>query len=421
MTRFPALLSAVLMLLAGLAPAAQTQARFHYAGALEFNPDAGTLSADWHIDVLEADLEALTFLLNRNLGPVEIDGPDVVEVRRAEVEGFNGTLASYTIILRPAGDGRARRLAVRYSGELLPEPLPYRINTLDAQKIELTVDSFWMPFDQRFNSLVTADFDIRIDGAWSGVAMQSLQRTADGFRLVQDRPALDIAFTLMSRFRLQQTEAYRIYDLREGEQDLTALIDALDFCTGYLNNLAGPAGPLPSAGITVTGRDGGGYSRATLIALTDISDTSPERLTQFICHELAHYWSRGNPMTVENWLNEGFADHIANMALRAAHGEAAYEARLGEYRERLANSDDALPPIWRPGQTERPPYLVAYRKAPVLLAELEDAVGRDAFARFIARMMREETATTPAMLDALQAEAGVEARTRFEARLGEPG
>ena len=251
--------------------------------------------------------------------------------------------------------------------------------------------------------------------------MQSLQRQTGGFRLVQSRPALDIAFTLMSRFRLEETEAYRIYDLRDGEQDLGPLIGALDFCTGYLNALAGPAGPLPSAGITVTGREGGGYSRATLIALTDISETSPEHLTQFICHELAHFWSRGNPMTVENWLNEGLADHIANMALRAAHGEAVYEARLERYRGRLSNSEEPLPAIWQPGQTARPPYLVAYRKAPVLLAELEAEVGRDVFSRFIARMMLQETATTPDMLDVLEQEAGPSARERFQARLAEPG
>lgn len=421
MARIPALMTIVLILLASIAAAAQSQARFHYSGEIGFDPQAGTLNADWDIDVLETDLDEVIFLLNRNLAPVRIDGPHVVAVTQTEVEGFNGSLASYTVGLRPSADATPRRLSIRYAGELLPEPLPYNINTLDVEKVELTVDSFWMPFDQRFNSLVTADFQIQIDGQWSGVAMQSLQRQTGGFRLVQSRPALDIAFTLMSRFRLEETEAYRIYDLRDGEQDLGPLIGALDFCTGYLNALAGPAGPLPSAGITVTGREGGGYSRATLIALTDISETSPEHLTQFICHELAHFWSRGNPMTVENWLNEGLADHIANMALRAAHGEAVYEARLERYRGRLSNNEEPLPAIWQPGQTARPPYLVAYRKAPVLLAELEAEIGRDVFSRFIARMMLQETATTPDMLDVLEQEAGPSARERFQARLAEPG
>ena len=407
----------VAALMAGSAAIAQ-DASFHYAGNMQIRPEAGELSLDWVITAEEADLETVRFGLNAALGDAEITGAHVVSVSRELVEGFAGGMQIYTVTLEPGEE--ARDISIRYSGPLFLEAPDNPINTLDPHKVELTVDSFWMPFDMRFSSLITADLDIEISGAWHGVTMQSISPTADGFRIDQDTPALDLAFTLMSRFTREAGEGYQIYDTREaaGEADLAPLVGALEFCTGYLNTLAGPAGPLPWASITVNDRSEGGYSRRTLIALTDISQSSPERLTQFICHELAHYWSYGNAMTVENWLNESFADQIANTGLRARFGEMAYREHMQGYENRIASSEN-LPSVWTPQSTARPAYLVAYRKGPLALAALEDEIGREVFARFLQQLMTQQVSTTPQMLDALETVAGADARTWFERRLAE--
>ena len=407
----------VAALMAGSAAIAQ-DASFHYAGNMQIRPEAGELSLDWVITAQEADLETVRFGLNAELGDAEITGAHVVSVSRELVEGFAGGMQIYTVTLEPGEE--ARDISVRYAGPLFPEEPDNPINTLDPNKVELTVDSFWMPFDMRFSSLITADLDIEIPGDWRGVTMQSITRTGDGFRIDQDAPALDLAFTLMSRFTREAGDGYQIYDTREAaaEADLGQLVGALEFCTDYLNALAGPAGPLPRASVTVNDRSEGGYSRRTLIALTDIAQSSPESLTQFICHELAHYWSYGNAMTVENWLNESFADQIANTGLRARYGDEAYREHMQGYAERVA-SGDPLPPVWTPQSGARPAYLVAYRKGPLALAALEDEIGRDVFARFLRQLMIEQVSTTPRMLDVLEAVAGVEARDWFVDRLAQ--
>jgi len=411
-------LGLTLGLTGGLAQAQSPQgAAFHYDGRMEVRPQSGEIAVDWQITAHEDDLDSVTFMLSPAVGVPVIDGADVVSVEASSLDGFSGPIALYTVALAPAGD-TPRRIHVAYAGELLPEPLQHEINTVDPHKVELTVDSFWMPFDQRFSSLVTAEIDIAIEGEWAGVATQEIMPVEGGFHLVQSRPSLDISFTLMADYRLTEADGYRIYDLRPGsEADLTALVGALDHCTGYLNTLAASAGPLPQAQITVTRRDAGGYSRGTLIALTDIAGSDPENLIQFICHELSHYWSYGNAMTVENWLNESFADYTAILGMRDRYGEEVFQARLQRYRDQIG--EDVLPAIWTPGTTERPPYLVAYRKGPLALARLEAHVGRDRFADFIQACMMAQVRTTPDMLAQLESVAGAEARHWFEAVLAE--
>lgn len=399
----------------------ETGANFHYQGEMQIQPEAGEVALDWQISIFESDLDEVRFMLSPAFDNVDITGADVRSVEVSTVDGFSGPISVYAISLAEGAD--VREVSLSYSGLLLPEPLQHEINTVDSEKIELTVDSFWMPFDQRFSSLVTADLAIRLPGHeagdWAGVSMQEIEPIEGGFRLRQTRPALDVAFTLMSDFHLVETEAYSIYDLRGDAADLTDLIGALEFCSDYLNTLAGPAGPLPQAKIIITRREAAGYSRGTLIALTDIADNQPDRLTQFICHELAHHWSYGNAMTVENWLNESFADYIAVMGMREAFGEQAFEDRLESYRQQISEAD--LPAIWTPAMTARPPYLIAYRKGPLALAELEAEIGREVFADFLRAAMIARISTTGQMLDVLEMSAGAEARDWFETVLADAG
>lgn len=405
----------------GLTSAASAQeASYHYDGDLRLSPETGMLDADWTLTVNDGERSELTLFLNAAFGEAEISGERVRSVSSQLVDGFNGPMRAYTVILNPEAEGQGREVQVRYDGALFPEPPETAINTLDTSKVEFTVDSFWLPFDAGFDALMTAELDVWLPGEWAGVAMQSIERVPGGFQVVQETPTLDLAFTLMADYQRHAAPGYAIYDTRNpAGTNIDAVVGALEHCTGYLNELAADAGPLPDASIVVTSRHEGGYSRGTLIALTDIADSESPALTQFICHELGHYWSHGNAMTVENWLNESFADYVANMGMREALGEAAFEARMASYQRQVDGAANPLPPVWTPQMTERPPYLVAYRKGPLALARAEALVGRETFARFMQAFMRERVRTTSQMLDLFEAEAGAEGRAEFEAILAE--
>jgi len=405
----------------GLTSAASAQlASYHYDGDLRLSPETGRMAADWTLTVLDDERTEVTLFLNAAFGEAEISGASVQTATSTLVDGSNGRMRSYEVALGPAADGQVRELRIRYAGALFPESPATPINTLNSRKVEFTVDSFWLPFDAGFDALMIAELDVWLPGDWAGIAMQSIERVPGGFEVIQETPALDLAFTLMSDFQRHAALGYAIYDTRvPAGANIDAVVDALEHCTAYLNELAADAGPLPDASIVVTSRNEGGYSRGTLIALTDIADSEPPTLIQFICHELGHYWSHGNAMTVENWLNESFADHIANMGMREALGEAAFEARMASYRRQVDGAATALPPVWTPQMTERPPYLVAYRKGPLALARAEALVGRETFARFMQSVMRERVTTTPQMLDLFEVAAGAQARSEFEAILAE--
>ncbi|HEY5922259.1 MAG TPA: M1 family metallopeptidase [Kofleriaceae bacterium] len=139
----------------------------------------------------------------------------------------------------------------------------------------------------------------------------------------------------------------------------------------------------------------GGMENPRLTFLTPTVLAGDRSLVSVVAHELAHSWT-GNLVTNANaehfWLNEGFTVYAERRIVEALSGTdvAALEAALGrrELDESLARFKD------RPALTklrtqlagidpDEAYSLVPYEKGYLLLCELEAAVGRDAFARWL--------------------------------------
>jgi leukotriene-A4 hydrolase len=137
----------------------------------------------------------------------------------------------------------------------------------------------------------------------------------------------------------------------------------------------------------------GGMENPRLSFITPTVIAGDKSLVALIAHELAHSWS-GNLVTNASWrdlwLNEGFTTYLTNRIMQAVFGDERYhmEMALG-YAELL----DALPDIEDPDEAlaidlhGRDPddvfTSVAYEKGSLFLYELELAVGREAFDRFL--------------------------------------
>lgn len=386
---------------------------YHYQGELAVNIETGFVDLDWQIDVLDEDATTITYLLGASLGNIVVGG-DVTGHQIAPQEPFQAII----VTLEAATGERPRVIDLSYDGILFPEPLDNDINAITPDRVELTVDGFWLPLDATFQGFLTADLTIDVGAPWRGVAFGDVERLPTGVRIRNTEASLDIAFTLAPEFRTRQEDGFTLYDLRDTDAGTDRLIEAASFCFDDLNRLYGSADPLPEAQFVIHRRSASAYNRRSYITLTDIADTDPERLTQFVCHELAHHWSMGaNFNTVDNWLNESFADQAANMAVRERFGEQAFLARMNRYRDQIEGQ--ALPPIWVPGATQRGPYPVLYRAGPVALWELEMRVGRPRFQTFMTRYMTDAIHTTPDLLDMLEEIAGPEARIWFQNRLGQ--
>jgi hypothetical protein len=229
---------------------------------------------------------------------------------------------------------------------------------------------------------------------------------------------MDIAFSLSKSFHITREEGFTIYDQRAQHSGTQQLVETASQCRHFLNSRFGDDDPLPVAKLLFTERASSGYSRENYIAFTDISETKQAPLTRFVCHEFAHYWSQGAKFdTVDNWINEGFAEYLGLMAVREYLGQAAYDEMLASFAQRIADLD--LPRIWKQGDTERGPELVQYRKAPLVLARLENAMGQAEFIGFIRAFFSSTDKTTPALLKVLDAVAGPEKAALFESMLAE--
>lgn len=398
------------------APVSPPEAPLHYIGSVEFMPDVGAIGAGWTVIIKDAELDAIQFALNASFGTAIVSGPGVQALNTALDPRYEGAARLYSINLRPSVDGAPRVVKFSYGGPVFPAGPALGINTLDPRKIELTVDSYWFPFDARFDTDLTAQVNVRIEGEWSAVGVGTVDRTDKGYRFEQETPAIDIALSLLSNSVKVMASGYVIHDARpDPGAKLIELTAALEGCTAYLNALSGSAGPLPHASIIVTDRPEGGYSRGTLIALTDIENEDEEALRQFICHELAHYWSKANAGGPENWINESIADYLANMAVRDAMGDDVFDARMARYADQV--SGQFLPAIWSPNAADRPPYLTLYRDGPLALRDLEARIGQNAFSGFMQAVMQARTASTADLLALLEETSSAEVRDWFEARL----
>lgn len=399
------------------APVIPDGASYFYDGEMRVDPESHQVDLTWDLTLQHAGETQISYLLNGEFENITVTGPDITDVQIEPSEFFLNEASLVTVSFNPEAEG-PYQFNIAYSGQFLDEGIDPPINSISSSKIELTVDSLWLPFDTRFSERLVAEVDVFVDGDWSGVTNGQVEEIDGGLRFILDRPNLDIPIILMSDYRQTESGDYKIYDTREGEYDLAPLADMAGYCTNYLNELYGDPVPLPGASIVINQREDSGYARQSLIALTDIGEEYDADLLQFVCHELAHFWSlKGNPSTVENWLNESFADYVANMAVREREGEDAFEARMARYAARVESQD--LPPIWTEGQTTRPPYAVSYRKGPLAIQYLEELAGREVFAEIMRRYMVETIDTTPKLLDIVEQEAGPEIRQAFQDRLAE--
>lgn len=378
---------------------ADDEVDYHYSGTVEFKPNTGAINLQWLITFNDNDTDCFTFVLRRTLQSINMSGDSLISFSVAESQ-LGDDFQQINVSLKPAKNERSRVVGLTYKGVLLPAPMSNQINQISAEAIELNVDSFWLPMDPRFNQRLTTELNIKIGSDWQAVGAGELTRTETGFLLTNKKPAIDISFALAKNYDISRMSGYTLYDLRKNKAGIKKLMSAVDFCLSRLNQDFGQLRPLNDIHFTLNQRPSSGYARGNYIALTDISDTPEDRLTQFVCHEIAHHWSSAGKFdTEENWLNEAFAEYIGIMMLREKFGEQSFVTRIASFRDQI--KDKSLAPIWAPEITERPDYLVSYRKAPLALWELEQKIGKEAFKQFLISYMTKNTATTEELLNHL--------------------
>jgi hypothetical protein len=170
----------------------------------------------------------------------------------------------------------------------------------------------------------------------------------------------------------------------------------------------------PGGRLVLANRQGPGYARKNYIVLSEVDPDQSEGLHYFLCHEIAHYWTRSaGAQSPHHWMTEAFAEYAAAMYLRDRFGQSAFEQRRSQW-EVMGRSHG---PIWTPETTGRASFFIMYRKAPYLLSQLEDRIGAEQYGRFFERYMVEHIRTTTELLDELGLISGTDVEQWFRGEL----
>ncbi|MCA9736876.1 MAG: hypothetical protein KC645_04575, partial [Gemmatimonadetes bacterium] len=388
----------------------------HYEGHVRVDVPTRTIEAEWDIQhtVTEDTRSGLGLLLNPAFEVLAVTGPQVASVETGTWDGF----APWTrigVTFRPdVTVGSRVSVRVRYRGTPTPEELGFPIDRITPEWVELNIDGAWHPIFESVSEVFTAAFDLVIDPAWTVVSSGIVSRSADGFRVENTLPQIDIALVAAPDLERRRRGVFELYARGGDGRSLEALLDMGGACVAFLNERYGGTHPITAANVVVAPRDDTGYARRGFISLSRLDAHTAEGLAGYVCHELAHFWHVGaGASSPDHWLNESFAEYAAVSFVGARYGASA-RAALREEKERRA---DGQPPVWTPAATERPPHAVLYHKAPLALLDLEARIGADAMRRFVAFVFGSRPATTQTVLDGLEEIAGRDARIWFAERL----
>ena len=384
-----------------------------YDSEVRVDPEAASLSARSTLRYIADENTAAkaAFLLNRGLTLEAVRGAAVRSFRSAPFE----TTPSWNLIeveLDRVSPGDAVTLEIAYSGK--PEFSSDNINGISSDWVELNIDSQWYPVFSTLDQQMTGVLRVGLPSDWEVVASGSAS-LEDGFHVIRNTvPQVDVAFAAAPSLEQTSSRVATVYAREHDPRVAAAVLEAAESCGNYLDQRFGSQDPLPQAKLVLAGRTGPGYARKNYIVLSRVNPDERQGLHRFLCHELAHYWTRSaGSRSPHHWMTEAFAEYASGAYIRERFGEPAFHTMVAQWE--TAGRDHG--PVWTPESTKRPSGMVMYRRAPYLLHRLEERIGKEAFDRFVARYMSGDVRTTPALLDTLRDIAGPEAELWFRQEL----
>ena len=388
------------------------------------DPDAGTLTATAQLTVKPpAGAETVEVLLNRRLSLTEV-GADVGLAGFEHIREGDGPYryaaqaTPVRIRLAAPASGRSFQLTMKYHGEV--EPDAWGVIQLHENWVELVAAySGWVPFDPSA-AHYKASWRARLPEGWVA-AGTGAPRRVDGWWSATVEGTEDLVLLAapgLQRMAIGESLSISHADLPRGVPELIAA-DA-GRVRDTLSRWFGPARGDGQVEIVFARREkGGGYARPGLVVMLyqgayAKDSTAGPGFIRYLAHEISHLWWRGAQSTDwEDWLNESFAEMSALMILRGHFGEQEFRDRLARYRK----ASDGTPPVRGLDRGEEVAYTVLYQKGPVLLAELEQTIGREAFLRFLRARVEDEVNTTEECLNTLARVVSPEARGQLAAAL----
>jgi hypothetical protein len=308
-------------------------------------------------------------------------------------------------------------LEVDYGGTL--EPLANDFNLISSERTELALYCSWFPHHPESRHFLF-DIDVEMDPDYT-LAANGLVSGGDGsWTIHNDSENSDIILFTARGLKRKTVNVggleFRFYytDVPETVIDSLAAV-AQQTLTSYTDCFGN--GSSPGISVAFPERDqGGGYGRPGFVVMqysyfTRNGELSYPDLFRGLAHEAAHIWWKDASVTTwEDWLNESFAEYSALIVLRELYGEQYYAEKISDYR----SESQGAPAIWGIDRGHDSAYTVLYVKGPVILSDLEAAIGRDVFMRFLRALRANGVNTTAGLLDVLESMTSENVRAQLE-------
>ncbi len=390
-----------------------------YDVSLRVDPAGGSIAATATVDVdLAAGERSVTLLLNRGLAVTSLTADRPLAgfaFRRGERGRLRYAAEAVPLEVRLAGPSAAAselRLTVSYEG--VPAPDAWGVNLVTPAWVELGLYSGWFPLDPGMGSF---SYRLRLDlpDGWSAAGTGGMARR-DGAWNASSAAINDIVVVAAPDLQIRDAGGgVRVLGARVSAPRLDAVAAAASGILARLTALLGPSGG-GALDVVLTARTtGGGYVRPGLAVLQDDGgDLAGGSWVRYLGHEISHLWWYRAPSTSwQDWINESFAEVTALVLVRDRLGDGAWRTLLDRYRA----ASDGLPPVRGLDRDDDKAYEVLYRKGPVILAGVEERIGRERFLRFLREVHVRRAADTAAVLGVLSDVAGRPAAAALDAAL----
>lgn len=371
------------------------------------------------VKVKTGSRQLLTFCLHKDLNLLAITGASVKAFHPEEKVDFPFAPEARAIRLEYS-KGTPSALEFEYRGRL-GITSDWEVNRLTGEWIELGLYTPWFPLAL---PLTEAKFyaEISLPPGYRLIA-SGVTRRGDGlWQVEQHIPSYDCSFVAAPGFRevrAQANEAIVIASHSNPEEQELAREFSRSGAEilAFFNDAFGRVQEDEVHIVIAPRLKGGGYARRSFIVFgggpgLDLAEKTP--IYWYIAHEFAHlWWYKAETTTWEDWLNESLAEFSALMAVRKLLGEDMFEQLLAERRQKAKD----LPPLMGIDRSSEQAHTVLYDKGCVLLAELEEQLGRYEFLMFLRELIRREVAETEQFLSVLALAGGKEAARGFAKKL----
>jgi len=393
----------------------------NYRLSVHFNPESSSINGV--ADIEHPEDSVLYLAKGLVIQRIEADGKAIQF--NQNVSESNTNSVEITMSYLP------KELKIKYSGQIKPEDFPKsisNINLMTSEVVELTDVIDWYPRMKK-SKLFTWSLQTEIPSHFglvtNGLILKEVQSKGRKRITAQSlKPGYGISILGSPGMKKSVSEAdgYTVeiyYSKLPGSYIDSMKADLLKTIQFY-EDLYGSTGSNRLVRIIYSPRPAGGYARGSIIVVSEKFATE-QRLLKFgyardfrlNAHEIAHYWSKANTNTPDDWINEGLAEFSALLASEKFIGKPFADLLMNEYHGIIENTKtqtaivETLNDSWE-RETNR------YYKPTLILNEIRKKYGDQKLKQLVSSLdssfLAAHGATTNLFLEAVGKNLGKEAK-----------